>query len=264
VGDGRYEEAIEVLGTQLEPHTTAEPKYGDVMLMWGARAAAELAVRARDRHDGPGQQHASAAVESLLTAREALPEGAFGGAHDDAFDGAMKAIFEAEHARCRGDADVAGRWEQAAAACAAAGTPWFEALASLRAAEARMAGGEDRARVAEPLRAAYRLATRMGAEPLREEAEAHARSAKISLLDPATVNATNTPTTALTRLTGRELEILRHLVAGRSYREIATALFISEKTVSAHVSNLLRKTGTRNRHEAAALARRHGVVVEPE
>ena len=52
--------------------------------------------------------------------------------------------------------------------------------------------------------------------------------------------------------------MLRHLVAGRTYAEIARALFISEKTVSVHVSNLLRKTGTSSRIEVADLARRVG------
>jgi DNA-binding CsgD family transcriptional regulator len=53
--------------------------------------------------------------------------------------------------------------------------------------------------------------------------------------------------------------VLGHLVAGRTYAEIAVALFISEKTVSVHVSNLLRKTGTSSRVEAAAWARREGI-----
>ena len=52
--------------------------------------------------------------------------------------------------------------------------------------------------------------------------------------------------------------MLGHLVANRTYAEIATALFISEKTVSVHVSNLLRKTGCASRREVAALAGRVG------
>ena len=52
--------------------------------------------------------------------------------------------------------------------------------------------------------------------------------------------------------------MLAHLVANRTNAEIAKALFISEKTVSVHVSNLLHKTGTRSRREVAALARRVG------
>ena len=67
---------------------------------------------------------------------------------------------------------------------------------------------------------------------------------------------------ALRNLTRREREVLAHLVTGRSYTEIAEALFISDKTVSVHVSNILRKTGARNRVEASALGRRHGVVAE--
>jgi len=51
----------------------------------------------------------------------------------------------------------------------------------------------------------------------------------------------------LAGLTAREREILGHIVAGRTYSEIARVLVISEKTVSSHVSNLLRKTGTSNR-----------------
>jgi DNA-binding NarL/FixJ family response regulator len=59
-------------------------------------------------------------------------------------------------------------------------------------------------------------------------------------------------------LTGREREILSYLIAGRSNSEIAKELFISDKTASVHVSNILRKTGTSSRLEAAALAERLG------
>jgi DNA-binding NarL/FixJ family response regulator len=67
-----------------------------------------------------------------------------------------------------------------------------------------------------------------------------------------------TAASPFTALTKRELEVLTHLVAGRTYAEIASALFISEKTVSVHISNLLRKTGTSSRREVAALAMRLG------
>jgi len=55
-------------------------------------------------------------------------------------------------------------------------------------------------------------------------------------------------------LTGRELEVLRLVAAGRSNREIAAELFISPKTASAHVSNILGKLGAATRGEAAAKA----------
>ncbi|MCY0906026.1 helix-turn-helix transcriptional regulator [Arthrobacter sp. H14-L1] len=55
-------------------------------------------------------------------------------------------------------------------------------------------------------------------------------------------------------LTPREREILEFVIAGRTYGEIARALVISEKTVSSHISNLLRKTGASNRLDLSRLA----------
>jgi DNA-binding NarL/FixJ family response regulator len=56
-------------------------------------------------------------------------------------------------------------------------------------------------------------------------------------------------------LTEREREVLDLLVDARTNRQIAARLYISEKTVSVHVSNILAKLGVRSRAEAAALAR---------
>jgi DNA-binding CsgD family transcriptional regulator len=53
-------------------------------------------------------------------------------------------------------------------------------------------------------------------------------------------------------LTAREREILARVVAGESNRDIATALFISPKTVSVHVSSLLRKFGVSGRGDLSA------------
>jgi DNA-binding CsgD family transcriptional regulator/tetratricopeptide (TPR) repeat protein len=61
-------------------------------------------------------------------------------------------------------------------------------------------------------------------------------------------------------LTPRELEVLQLVAAGRSNGEIATALFISTKTASVHVSNILAKLGVSGRGEAAAVAHRVGLT----
>jgi DNA-binding CsgD family transcriptional regulator len=61
-------------------------------------------------------------------------------------------------------------------------------------------------------------------------------------------------------LTGREVEVLRLIAAGRSNRAIAQALFISPNTVLHHVSNIFAKTGVANRAEAAAYATRQGLA----
>ncbi|MDG4859659.1 response regulator transcription factor, partial [Streptomyces sp. T-3] len=57
-------------------------------------------------------------------------------------------------------------------------------------------------------------------------------------------------------LTSRERDVLRLVAAGRSNRQIAEELFISPKTASVHVSNILAKLGVSGRGEAAALAHR--------
>jgi DNA-binding NarL/FixJ family response regulator/tetratricopeptide (TPR) repeat protein len=60
-------------------------------------------------------------------------------------------------------------------------------------------------------------------------------------------------------LTDREREVLRLLAQGRSNREIGAELFITSKTASVHVSNILAKLGAASRTEAAAIAHREGV-----
>ena len=64
----------------------------------------------------------------------------------------------------------------------------------------------------------------------------------------------------LAALTPRELEVLRLVSEGRSNKEIGEHLFISAKTASVHVSNILAKLEVSGRGEAAALAHRHGVT----
>ncbi len=61
-------------------------------------------------------------------------------------------------------------------------------------------------------------------------------------------------------LTPREREVLELIANGRSNRQIAQRLYISEKTVSVHVSNILAKLGVGGRTEAAAVARRDGLL----
>ena len=61
-------------------------------------------------------------------------------------------------------------------------------------------------------------------------------------------------------LTERELEVLRLVAAGRGNRDIAAELFISPKTASVHVSNILGKLGVSSRGEAAATAYRQRLL----
>jgi DNA-binding NarL/FixJ family response regulator len=63
-------------------------------------------------------------------------------------------------------------------------------------------------------------------------------------------------------LTGREGEVLVQIARGRSNREIARTLVVSEKTIKTHVSNILMKLGLQDRTQAALYAVRHGLAEE--
>ena len=61
-------------------------------------------------------------------------------------------------------------------------------------------------------------------------------------------------------LTGREEEVLRLVATGLTNRQIGERLFISGKTVSVHISNVLGKLGAGGRAEAVAVAHRRGLL----
>lgn len=61
-------------------------------------------------------------------------------------------------------------------------------------------------------------------------------------------------------LSARELEVLERVAVGATNDDIAQALFVSEKTVKSHLSNIFRKLEVSNRTEAAAKALREGIV----
>ncbi|MFC6557862.1 helix-turn-helix transcriptional regulator [Nonomuraea cavernae] len=139
--------------------------------------------------------------------------------------------------------------DEAVAAWAALRQPYAEARALAGAAQAALACG-DRQQAASRLTRAREFAERLGAAPLLAELDGIARRARIALAEGA---PTDGPPLGLT---ARELEVLRHVAAGHSNREIAGQLFIAVKTVSVHVSNILAKLGVASRGEAAATAHR--------
>jgi DNA-binding NarL/FixJ family response regulator len=142
-------------------------------------------------------------------------------------------------------------WDAAATAWEAIGQPYPLARALLQSAETAHTGG-DRDVAAARLRQAAELATRLGAQPLLQQITRLARRARIDLPHAAGQAGPVTPF----GLTSRELEVLRLVAAGRSNQQIAGELFISPKTASVHVSNILGKLGVTSRVEAAATAHR--------
>jgi len=168
----------------------------------------------------------------------------------------------AEQSRLEGSSDPE-RWRMAAAAWERLEHPFEAAYARFREAEALLTSGAPRAQVEAALRPAYQAAVALGAAPLRRELELLARRGQLRLKASGEsaegIDAEASSAARPLGLTRRELEVLRLLTAGRSNRQIAEALFISGKTASVHVTNILAKLGVHSRLEAAARARELGL-----
>ena len=222
--------------------SSATPRYAWPVLVAGATAAV-AAVRQ--------QVDATATMERLRTIAEKLE------AHGRRQHALRLTFIAAGQAFIRlaagAPADPRTAWDEAAAAWEATGEPYPLAQALLRSAEAATAAG-DREAATERLRTAASLAAGLGAGALGVEIAGLARRARITL-----GVATTSDSAATAGLTERELEVLRLVAAGRSNREIAAELFISPKTASVHVSNILGKLGAATRTEAAAKARALGL-----
>jgi DNA-binding NarL/FixJ family response regulator len=165
-------------------------------------------------------------------------------------------VVAAELDRAEGK-DSAARWETAVVALQPLDRPHELARACQRWAAALLAEGGDRETIAALLRQARTESVRLGARPLSEQLELLARRARVPLTipDAALPDEPADPAEAL-GLTSREQDVLRLVAAGHSNRQIAEELYISPKTASVHVSNILAKLGVSGRGEAAALAHR--------
>jgi DNA-binding CsgD family transcriptional regulator len=234
------------------------PLGAEWLLPLAARALADRADAARDRGDDPAATLAR--LGELRDRHPAIPSDPALNRWQRRVVAAMAALTDAETSRAEtsaaraGQDRAAGAWRRAAGLCAAAELAWDEAYCHWRAGQALLGDRSTRRAAAVALRRAHAMATDLEAAPLIAELTALATGARIPLTEVGEPAGDDRP--PLPGLTTREREILGHVVAGRTYAEIAAALVVSEKTVSAHVSNMLRKTGTTNRIELAQLAHR--------
>ena len=159
---------------------------------------------------------------------------------------AWQARAVAEHARLHGRPGVA-EW-QAALDAFGYGHAYEQARCHWRLAEALVATGDRGAARAHAAEAAT-AAERMHAAPLRSAVAATVAGARLS----ATADAGGTV------LTTREREVLALVAEGLTNREVGRRLFISEKTVSVHLSNLMAKLNVSSRTEAVTVAVRRGL-----
>lgn len=249
-----------------------DPRILGPLAMFGVRAAADEAVRARAGRDAVRAGAAIATAEAFgdryAAAIASIDEPDEHASRELAW---VDALLEAELARATGRDDAA-RWLAIRPALAARGNPFLEAYVLWRAADATPPSGSHAA--GEALQAAHAITVAIGAPLLAARIAGLARRRRVVLPAVAPEGASvadleaQGPASSATGaaaaadpfgLTSREREILALVAEGLTNRRIAEALFISESTAGVHVSNILGKLGVASRTEAATVAVRLGL-----
>jgi len=268
IARGQPSEAIESVRESLA--RSAQPErdvHMRVCHRLAIRAAADLAEVARPLGDSAGLNDAlaigrefDARLDHHAQLVRALPGG---GDPHLALD---VALGKAELSRLMGRSSAAA-WTTAAAAADELQHPHEVAYSRFRQAEAVLLSRGPRTAARAAALEAHRLARDLGATPLQREVERLAARSRLDLASPSVapdgdVGAEPVAHAIPFRLTRREQDVLERLTVGCTNREIATDLFISEKTASVHVSNIKSKLGANGRAEIAAIAVRLGLVAE--
>ncbi|HWG27081.1 helix-turn-helix transcriptional regulator [Actinospica sp.] len=228
---GRIDEA------RASVHAVLDAGVGEGFEWWCwdlLRAAAVAEAELGD--EGPGST-----VGLLREAAEKLPRRA--PIHE-----LYAALVEAELDRAAAD------WAGLAERAELIGAPvYLRAQLRLRQAAVGLGTPGRRQEAAEAAREAREAAVRLGATALLAEIDELARSARLMSVVPA-VQSPKAQTAP--QLTVRETDVLRLVAEGLSNGQVGARLYISTKTVSVHVSNILAKLGVSSRTEAAAVAHR--------
>jgi DNA-binding CsgD family transcriptional regulator/tetratricopeptide (TPR) repeat protein len=169
-------------------------------------------------------------------------------------DRALLALCQAERRRVAAAASSAD-WHSAIDALDALGAVPQRAYAHTRLAERLLAEGAARSDATAALDEAVSLLGDAPRSPVRTLAGQVARRARVRLSTHPDDTAERGRQSSF-GLTEREVDVLRLLAEGRTNREIGEALFISPKTVSVHLSSIMRKLGVRRRADAARIARK--------
>jgi DNA-binding NarL/FixJ family response regulator len=250
-----HDDAVTVLARLWQqPLFPARVRFAALLLGHLASAAATATGTELAGLVDAGDELVASAAEVASAGRHTGPEG-----H------AWIARVAAEHARLHWLAGVdppdattlIERWEAAADAFEAFGHVYEAGRSRARLAAARAAAGDATGAKADA-DIAREIALRLGARSLLDELR-HAPGG-IDGSAPARGSAGRQGE----QLTARERDVLALVATGRSNREIGQQLFISAKTVSVHISNVLAKLEASSRTEAVAIARRRGLLDEPD
>ncbi|TNC29006.1 helix-turn-helix transcriptional regulator [Amycolatopsis alkalitolerans] len=257
---GDHETAVKRANEAIDFLDALDAEYRLSWIRIGAAAlpaAAAQAAAARLRGD---DEAAKAAVEA---GRQLVERVRFGAEHGKPRAGvlgpegrAWLARAEAAASGLEGAADPA-LWAKAVAEFGY-GQVYEQAVCRWQHAEALLAASEP-GRAAEELVKAHETAEKLRAAPLRDAARELARRARIEL--PGVVEAVLPQRDTVDPLTERERAVLERVALGRTNRQVGEELYISEKTVSVHLSRVMAKLGATRRAEAVAIAYDRGLLV---
>ncbi|WP_173135355.1 helix-turn-helix transcriptional regulator [Kibdelosporangium persicum] len=254
---GRPRQAVDHIDTLISHmETMSRGSVTDAMMatsisLW---ALCDIAEDARRRSDQAAAAATVAEGEALVervsaimpiraTGRRGIDE-----SHPEVI--AFRARVQAELSRLRGHHDVR-LWEEATGPAIL--VEYWRAVARWRWASLLLADGS-RDRAAELLVAAYEVADRLGARPLRAAVTDLARRSRISL--PGRQPAAE----PISDLTPRELAVLKLVASGLTNRQVGERLYISQKTASVHLSRAMAKLGAANRTEVVSIAHERGLI----
>jgi DNA-binding CsgD family transcriptional regulator len=268
IARGRPAEAVDSVRESLA--RSAEPErdvHMRVSYRLAIRAAADLAEVARPLGDAAGLDEALAIgleFDGRLDRHAQLVRQLPGGG--DPHLALDVALGKAELSRLMGRSSPAG-WSTAAAAANELRHPHDQAYSRFREAEALLLTRGSRAAAQAAAVEAHQLATDLGAAQLQREIERLALRSRLDLVSHPVAPKRASGASPVGRgspfkLTPRERDVIERITLGRTNREIAAELFISEKTASVHVSNIKSKLGANGRAEIAAIAVRLGLVSE--
>ncbi|MET8829278.1 AAA family ATPase [Streptomyces sp. NPDC004610] len=244
---GDAEGAVDRLRTMVRKLTDEAGTPPDVAVRLVALALSPVADRAtalRLSGDTAGAARWARTAEELVELARTTARYGQNGSPQGPEGMAWLARAEAERTRTVTGPDPAV-WERAVAAFGFADR-YERARCRLRLAEALLAAGR-REEAASEARAVRETAEELGASVLRERVDALIRRGRL-------MDGVPGGPAAPSPLTARERDVLRLLTLGRSNRQIGEELFITGKTASVHVSNILAKLGAASRTEAVAIA----------
>jgi DNA-binding NarL/FixJ family response regulator len=261
---GAFAEAEEAYRQAAVWGRSPQPGLALLRLAQGRTAAADTAIRcaAAEARDGPGRLAVLPACVEIMLAAGDVPAARIA-ANDiaqlaEVLDAVLaRALAAQAHGAvllAEGDAAAAVDALRAAeAAWAEIEAPYEGARVRALSATARTAlGDHDTARM--DLAAARAILQQLGAGPDLGRLE------DLATRPGATASPTMSGRAAGRRLTPRELQVLRLVAAGRTNRNIAAELSISERTVERHVSNIFTRLSVTSRAAATAYAYEHKLV----